>query len=282
MTDATRPLAGRRALVTGASSGIGAAIAARLAARGADLAITARRADRLRAAADALVATHGVRVDVIAADLGAPTGAASVWNDALAGGAIDVLVNNAGVGYFRTFASVEPERDEETIQLNIASLVALCHRFVAHHRATPPDHAVRIMNVASTLAFQAVPNFAVYAASKAFVRSFSEALYYELRGSKITATCVCPGGTSTEFHGGAGSDSFGKVAKASMMPADKVAEIGVRAMLRGKKTVVTGFVNKLSCWFAGLAPGGLSARGAMYVMGPPKTDALPARTGRGP
>src|SRR5689334_13463346 len=106
MSAQARPLAGRRALVTGASSGIGAAIATRLAARGADLAITARRADRLRTTADAIAAAHGVKVDVIAADLGTADGAAQVWDAATAaGGAIDVLVNNAGFGYFRPFAS---------------------------------------------------------------------------------------------------------------------------------------------------------------------------------
>lgn len=283
MTAAARPLAGRRALVTGASSGIGAAIASKLAARGADLAITARRADRLRATADTIAAAHGVRVDVIAADLGAADGAAQVWDAAIAGGAVDFLINNAGFGYFRPFATVEWARDAELIQLNITSLLALCHRFVAHHRKNPPDHKVRIMNVASTVAFQAVPNFAVYAASKAFVRNFTEALFYELRGSNITATCVCPGGTSTEFHAAAGAGNYGKLANASKMPADDVAEIGVRAMLRGKKTVVTGFVNKLSCAVSGLAPSGLSARGAMFVLGAPQAqDALPDRDGDTP
>jgi short-subunit dehydrogenase len=217
---------------------------------------------------------------VIGADLGLPDGAAAVWSAAIAGGAVDVLVNNAGFGYFRPFATVDWERDAELIQLNVTSLVALCHRFVAHHRAHPPAHPVQLMNVASTAAFQAVPNFAVYAASKAFVKDFTVALHYELRGSPMTATCVCPGGTSTEFHAAAGAGNYGKLANASMMPADKVAEIGVRGMLRGKKLVVPGFVNKLSRFASGVLPAGAAARAARRVMGPPRTHAaLPSRTG---
>jgi short-subunit dehydrogenase len=279
-----RPLAGRRAVVTGASSGIGEAIAARLAGQGANLVLTARRQDRLAALATRIRTDHAVTVDVVAADLGRPDGAATVWTAATAGGPVDLLINNAGFGYFRPFGSADWARDAELIQLNITSLVELCHRFVSRHRATPPEHRVYLMNIASTAAFQAVPNFAVYASSKMFVRYFTEALYYELRGTNISATCVCPGGTLTEFHAAAGAGNYGRLANASMMTADRVAEIGIRAMLRGKKTVVTGFINKLSCWLSGLAPGGMSARGAMFVLGTPKPDqpALPSRTGGTP
>ena len=278
---AERPLADRRAVVTGASSGIGEAIAARLAGLGANLVLTARREDRLTATASKLRTAHGVTVEVVVADLGRPDGVDAVWTAATRGGAIDVLINNAGFGYFRAFGTTDWARDAELIQLNITSLVELCHRFVAHHRTTPPAHRVHLMNIASTAAFQAVPNFAVYASSKMFVRYFTEALYYELRGTKISATCVCPGGTLTEFHAAAGAGNYGRLANASMMTADKVARVGIRAMLRGKKTVVTGVLNKLSCWLSGMAPGGVSARGAMFVLGTPKPDqpALPSRTG---
>jgi short-subunit dehydrogenase len=271
MAAAARPLAGRRALVTGASSGIGAAIAARLAARGADLAITARRTDRLRTAAAELAAAHGVRVDVVSADLGRADGTVALWDAALAGGPIDVLVNNAGAGYLGRFATEDIRRDAEMIELNVTSLVALCHRFVAHHRAMTSPHPVRILNVASTVAFQAVPHFAVYAASKAFVHHFTLALAFELRGSPITATCLYPGGTTTEFHGLAGAGNYGKLANASKMTADDVAEIGVRGMLRGKRIVVPGLVNKLSRFGVGVLPAGLAARAAMAVIGAPKT-----------
>jgi short-subunit dehydrogenase len=275
---AERALAGRRALVTGASAGIGVAFAEQLAARGADLVITARRAEKLRALADKVTAAHGVKVDVVTADLGTPGGAAAVWSGA---GAVDILINNAGFGTFRTFGSTDWQRDLELIQLNVTSLVELSHRFVEHHRRSPPAHRVYLMNVASTAAFQAVPNFAVYAATKHFVRSFTEAIHYELRGTKISATCVCPGGTVTEFHDAAGAGNYGKLANMSMLTAERVAEIGLRAMLRGKKTVVTGFLNKLSCWFSARAPSGVSARAARWVLGAPRAGELPARTGEG-
>jgi uncharacterized protein len=278
---APTPLAGRRALVTGASSGIGAAIADRLAARGAHVAITARREERLREVAARLTAAHGTPVDVLPADLAAPGAAARLWADATAAGPVDVLVNNAGFGYFRPFATEAWTRDAELLQLNITAVVELAHRFVAHHRATPPAHRVYLLNVASTAAFQAVPHFAVYASSKAFVRNFSEALYYELRGTPVGVTCLCPGGTTTEFHAAAGAGNYGKLANSSMLSADKVAELGVRAMLRGKKTTVTGFMNKLSCFLAPRAGSGLASRAATWVLGAPSSAPLPERTGPG-
>ena len=275
MPGADRPLAGRRALVTGASSGIGAAIAERLAARGAGIVLTARRADRLRGAADQLAVAHGVAVETIACDLGRPDGAATVWRDATAGGTVDILVNNAGFGYFRPFTTAEWSRDAELLQLNITSLVELCHHFIAHHRGrSEPAH---VLNVASTTAFQPVPNFAVYASSKAFVRYFSEALHHEVKGTNLSITCLCPGSTTTEFHAAAGAGNYGRLANASMLPAADVAEAGVKAMLRGKRTLVTGFMNKLSCSLVKLLPSGLAAKSAMWVMGRPRSAALPAR-----
>jgi len=259
--------------VTGASSGIGAAIARELAARGAELVITARRVDRLEALAAEITAAHGVAVEVVAGDLGAHGGEARVWEQAIARGPIDVLINNAGFGHFRPFAEVSAERDVEMLELNVRSLVALTHRFVAQKRPRG-----WILNVASIAAYQSVPYFATYAASKAFVRNFSEALHYELERDGITVTCLCPGGTHTEFHGVAGAGDYGAIANASMLGADQVASIGVRAMLRGKKTVVSGVMNKLSCFFVRFVPRGIASRVAVWVTGRPKTAALPERT----
>ena len=180
-------LAGLRALVTGASSGIGAAIARELHARGATLVLTARR----RAQLDALAAELG-SAEVIAADLGAPGGAASVWS-AASGKPVDILINNAGFGYFRPFAEIDWQRDAEMVQLNITALVELSKRFVAQGTGR------YLVNIASIGAYQSVPNMALYAASKAFVRNFSEALHDELRGT-TGVTCICPGGTKTDFH----------------------------------------------------------------------------------
>ena len=174
---------GKRALVTGASSGIGAAIARELAALGVDLVLTARRRDAL----DAVAATcKGVNVEIVTADLGQPDAARALWDAATASGPIDILINNAGFGYFRRFDEVDWARDAELVQLNMTSLVALARCFVdAHKASTRPAHMV---NIASTGAYQSVPNMALYAASKAFVRNFSEGLHDEHRGTSLSVT----------------------------------------------------------------------------------------------
>ena len=271
-------LSGYRALVTGASAGIGAEIARSLARRGAALVLTARRGPELEALAAALRAAHAVAVEVLVADLAAPDAARPLWERATAGGAVDILVNNAGFGHFRPFGEVAVTREAEMLRLNILTVVELGHAFVTAHRDRPPGRPAYLLNVASMAAWQPVPNFSTYAASKVFVRNWSEALTLEQRGTGIRVTCLCPGGTVTEFHATAGAGNYGRLANASMLPAAAVAEAGVRALLRGKKTVVTGVLNKLSCFLTGLAPRWLSSRASTWVMGKPRRDALPART----
>ncbi len=271
-------LSGYRALVTGASAGIGAEIARSLARRGAALVLTARRGPELEALAAELRAAHAVAVEVLVADLAAPDAARPLWERATAGGAVDILVNNAGFGHFRPFGEVAVTREAEMLRLNILTVVELGHAFVTAHRDRPPGRPAYLLNVASMAAWQPVPNFSTYAASKVFVRNWSEALTLEQRGTGIRVTCLCPGGTVTEFHATAGAGNYGRLANASMLPAAAVAEAGVRALLRGKKTVVTGVLNKLSCFLTGLAPRWLSSRAATWVMGKPRRDALPART----
>lgn len=271
-------LSGYRALVTGASSGIGADIARALARRGAALVLSARRADRLEALAAELRAAHGVTAEVVTADLTAPGAAAALWARATAGGTVDVLINNAGFGHFRAFGDVALARETDMLQLNVVAVVELAHAFVVAHRARPASRPAYLMNVASLAAWQPVPNFATYAATKVFVRNFSEALYYEHRGRALRVHCLCPGGTTTDFHATAGAGNYGKLANASMLPAAAVAEAGVRAMLRGKKTLVTGVLNKLSAFFTGMLPRGLTSRASTWVMGKPRPDALPAAT----
>jgi len=270
------PLTGKRALVTGASSGIGAAIARLLADDGCELVLTARRKHALDAVA-AECTTRGATVHVIAADLGTPGGAAALWTAATAAGGIDILVNNAGFGYFRPFADAGADRDAELLQLNVASLVELSRRFVAA-RAGQPSRAY-LLNIASIAAYQSVPNFAVYASSKAFVRNFTEALHDELAGSAISATCVCPGGTKTEFHAQAGAGNYSWLANRSMMSAEAVATIALRAMRKGKRTAIPGLLNKLSCWSVRLVPRWLASWMSRRVLGEPRAGALPPRTG---
>jgi uncharacterized protein len=268
-------LRGMRALITGASSGIGAAIARELAGLGANLVLTARRKDALdKVAAECRAA--GATVEVVTADLGRAGAASELWTHVAASGPVHVCINNAGFGYFRAFADADWQRDIELLQLNITSLVELSRRFVdARRDQTGPAYLV---NIASIGAYQSVPNFAVYAASKAFVRNFTEAVHDELHGSPTSATCICPGGTTTEFHEQAGAGDYGWLANATMMSAEAVARITVRAMLRRRRTVIPGFMNKLSCWAVRLVPRRLASWMAGRVLGKPRANALPERT----
>ena len=260
-------LRGLRALVTGASSGIGAAIARELAARGANLVLTSRRWQQLERVAESC---RGVEVEVITADLGHPDAAGTLWIAATKR-PVDILINNAGFGYFRPFGTIEWAREAELVQLNITSLVELSRRFVAQ------GSGKYLVNIASIGAYQSVPNMALYAASKAFVRNFTEALHDELRGT-TKVTCVCPGGTKTAFHEMAGAGDYSLIANLSMMTAEEVARISVRAMLRGKRTVIPGFMNKLSCWGVRLVPRSVASWMSRRVLGKPRPGELPSRS----
>jgi uncharacterized protein len=263
-------LKGKRALVTGASSGIGAELAKLLAAEGVDLVLTARRKDALdRVAAEC----RGVRVDVIVADLGKPGAAAQLWE---ATGAIDIAINNAGFGYFRPFVEADWQRDAELLQLNITSLVELSRRFV-EQRADKTERAY-LVNIASIAAYQSTPNFAVYTSSKAFVRNFTEALHDEFKGTPLSVTCICPGGTHTEFHAQAGAGNYGWLATKSMLTANEVARITLAAMKKGKRNVIPGFLNKLSCWGVRFVPRRFASWMSRRVLGKPRAAALPSRS----
>lgn len=264
----------RRALVTGASSGIGAAIARELATLGVDLVLTARRRDALEAVA---ASCTGVKVELVIADLGKPGAARAMWDAAVATGPIDILINNAGFGYFRRFDEVDWARDAELVQLNMTSLVELTRHFVDAHKRSPAP--ANIVNIASTGAYQSVPNMALYAASKAFVRNFSEALHDEHRGTPLTVTCVCPGGTETAFHAASGGGDYSWLANASTGSAEFVAHAAISAMRRGKRTVVPGLFNKLSCFFVRFVTRRFASRIATQVLGRPRFE-LPARAVR--
>lgn len=272
MNTHTASLAGKRALVTGASSGIGAAIARELATLGVNLVLTARRRDALEEIA---TTCRGEKVEIITADLGKPDAARALWDAALASGPIDILINNAGFGYFRRFDEVDWARDAELIQLNMTSLVALARCFVDTHKtSTRPAHMV---NIASTGAYQSVPNMALYAASKAFVRNFSEGLHDEHRGTPLTVTCICPGGTETAFHAASGGGDYSWIANASMKSPAFVAHASIAAMLQGRRTVVPGLFNKLSCFGVRFLSRQFASRVATQVLGKPRF-ALPERS----
>lgn len=193
------------ALVTGASSGLGEEFARQLAARGADLVLVARRLDRLQALADQLRDEHGTTVTVLASDLSVP-GAADALAQTLAERGVEVhsLVNNAGFATRARFEDEDPARIHEEVSLNVTALVDLTRAFYPHMLR---DGRGLLVNVASTGAYQPVPLMAVYGATKAFVLSFTEALWFEARGSGLRVLALSPGATRTEFFDVAGEEA---------------------------------------------------------------------------
>jgi short-subunit dehydrogenase len=233
----TRPLA----LVTGASSGIGRDLARQLAARGHDLVLVARSRDKLEELARSLEAEHKIAARVVTADLAAPDGPSQV-KAALDGAPVDVLVNNAGYATFGEFAQLPLDGELSMIQVNVAALVQLTRLFLPEMVARKSG---RILNVASTAAFQPGPLMAVYYASKAFVLSFSEAIAEELDGTGVTVTALCPGPTESGFQGRAQMESSKLVRGKKLMTSDEVARLGIEAMLRGRRVRVTGAMNRI-------------------------------------
>lgn len=249
-------LKGQRALVTGASSGIGVALARQLAAWGANLVITARREDRLEALAEEIREQHQVDVTVIALDLGDPTAPAQLW-DATEGQdrPVDILVNNAGFGTQRPFVDIPWELTFSQLQVNLISLTELAYRFIGSMKERGAGY---VLNVSSIGAYLPCPEMATYAAGKAYVRNFTEALAFELKGTGVRACCLCPGGTATEFSEVAGQ-SLLKVVEMTLMSAERCARIGLAALFRGRRNIVSGFANSLGMWLLRFVPRRLSA-----------------------
>jgi len=239
------------ALITGASAGLGEEYAKLFAADKHDLVLVARRRDRLEALARRLAEEHGVRAHVVAGDLAAGDGPARVVEQVRRLGVeIDFLVNNAGFGTCGAFAELDANRELEMVQLNVAAVVALTHAFLPGMLARKRG---RILNVGSTAGFQPGPFMAVYCASKAFVNSFTEALWYELRGSGVSATVSCPGATATEFAALAGNEGS-RLFRMGAAPAVAVARKGYRAMMAGRPLVVHGLKNKAGVQLLRVSP----------------------------
>jgi short-subunit dehydrogenase len=270
----TRKLTDHRALVTGASSGIGREMARQLAALGSDLVIAARRTDRLEELAAELREAHAVTVEPVASDLAEADAAGRLWDAARAGGRVDICINNAGFGLFDPFTALSRDRNLEMIAVNVRSVVDLSHRFVDH--ALGSDRRGYLLNIGSTAAFQPVPNMATYGATKHFVLAFSEALAHELKKTNVSVTCLNPGGTWTEFFDVSQQKIEGALAKASMLGPDRVAAIGLKAMLKGRRSVVSGGLNKLAAWMTRFAPRSTATAVAGSMIGTP-----PAKRGNG-
>jgi len=191
---------GATALITGASRGLGVAFAEELASRGADLVLVARSEDALQTLAARLTALHGVKCHVIAADLADNRAASNIFADlAERGLRIDLLINNAGLGLSGRFLSNDHAKEQASIQVNVQTLVGLSHLF---GNVMSAQGRGGIINIASNSAFQPLPHMATYAASKAFVLHFSEALRHELSNTGVRVMAACPGPTATSFFEG--------------------------------------------------------------------------------
>ena len=237
------PSYGSTVLITGASSGIGADIARQLGERGYNVTLTARRRERLEELADELREAHDIAADVETCDLGSPAPRARLAKKLL-GGEREVvgLCNNAGFGNLGNFLDHELEDELSVVKVNIEALHHLTGEFLPR---MVEQGAGAVLNVASTAAFQPLPGFATYAASKAFVHSFSEALHTELSGTGVSVTSLCPGFTKTEFEQRAGAeDAAAKLPGFTWMDSEDVARQAVEGMIAGKRTVVPGVLNK--------------------------------------
>ena len=230
-------------LITGASAGIGAELARVFAGHGHDLVLTARSADKLRRLAEELKNRHGISAQVVVHDLSDPNGPAELFR-AIQHQKIqvDMLVNNAGFGTYGFFPRTDLEKELEMIRLNISALTHLTKLFLP---GMLERRNGKIMNVASTAAFQPGPLMAVYYASKAYVLSFSEALAAELPGTGVSVTALCPGPTESDFQKSAGIEGKLPLFKLTMMSARKVAEIGYDGFMKKKRIVIPGFLNRL-------------------------------------
>jgi short-subunit dehydrogenase len=247
MSDVLRPVT----LITGASSGIGVALARVFVRHGFELALVARREERLNALADEIAATGASRPLVIADDLGAP-GAGARLGEVLAaqGAEPQYVVNNAGFGLVGPAAKLAREEALAMVDLNVRSLTELSLAFVdsmARHRGG-------LLNVGSLAGFLPGPGMAVYYATKAFVLSFSEALHSELAARGVRVTVLCPGPVPTEFAARAGLKQGGRPPGMLSQSAERVAEAGFRGLMRGKRTVVPGIGNKLVTLFIRVVP----------------------------
>ena len=245
------------AIVTGASSGIGLELARLLAADGHQVVLVARSKDRLARLAEELPASRSLILDL--SDPAAPGKLAAEVPSA------DILVNNAGVGMFGPFAAADLGRTTAMIQLNIAALTELTHRYLPGmlERGTG-----RILNVASTAAFQPGPLMAVYYATKAYVLSFSEAVSEELRGTGVTVTALCPGPTASGFQAEAAMESSRLVAGRRLPSSAAVADVGYRAMLAGKPVAIVGIQNRLLAGSIRLTPRSVVRRVVRYLQEP--------------
>ncbi len=237
-------------LITGASSGMGAATAYVFARNGYNLILTARRMNKLEELKKDILTKYKVKVNIFSVDLSLPVGANELYNQVVSNKLkVDVLINNAGFGTFCEFKDSNIEREEQMLNLNILSLTKLTKLFVDK---MIEQGGGNIVNIASTAAFQSVPYFATYAASKAYVLSFSEAIAYELKDDNIFVTAICPGATESEFATTAGFKGSGMF---NNVPTSyNLAEFIYNSMQKKKVSSIHGLKNNFLAFSLRLSP----------------------------
>ncbi|HLN98791.1 MAG TPA: SDR family oxidoreductase [Pyrinomonadaceae bacterium] len=248
-------------VITGASSGIGEVFARKLAARGRNVLLVARSEEKLVTLCNELGRSNSIRAQYVALDLSKPDSAAKLFDEvAKRGLVVDMLVNNAGFGSMGEFSQLDLARELNMIDLNVKSLVELTHRFL---QPMVERKQGTIINVASTAAFQAVPFMAAYAATKAFVLSFSEALWEENRPYGIKVMALCPGVTETNFFEAARGQK--PPARAAQTP-EEVVDTALRGLAHGRSHIISGWTNFLMTQSERLAPRSLIIRVAGRMM----------------
>lgn len=261
---AVNSFAGKWALITGASSGLGLEFADLLAAQKVNLVLAARRREPMEKLASDLRRKYGVDVLIEAIDLASPGAAGRLKSDLDARSvAIDILLNNAGYGLHGDFLETPIERTVDMIQLDITAVTELTYLFGRDMAARRSGH---ILLIASLLAFQAVPSYAAYAATKAYVLALGEALHDELRPHGVVVTTLCPGHTATGFDAAAGATASGLLRLLTMKPRP-VAASGIRALSAGKAMVVAGLLNKMAAFSNRLAPRSMQRATMRRIMG---------------
>jgi short-subunit dehydrogenase len=239
-------------VITGASSGIGRAMAETFARNGHAVLAVARRKERLQALCQEMRERHGATVHYLALDLTSEGAPQTLLEEAVrVFGVVHVLINNAGMSPYQEFLELDTRHLRQIIALNIQSLTELCHLFMPHMLAHgEPSHVV---NVGSVGGYAPLPHFSVYTGSKHYVRVFTNLLHYEYRGSNIQVSALHPGGTLTEFPELAGQ-RVKKTAQKTMMTPEGVAEVAYPAILKGKRVIIPGAINKLAVLLGKILP----------------------------
>lgn len=250
-----------RAVITGASAGIGADFARLLAAKKTHLFLVARRKEQLDSLGEKLSSEYGIKVETLALDLSLPDASETLFREATRNGDVDFLINNAGMGPWRKFVDAKTDDHKKIMQLNMVTLTTSTHLFARHMLAHKKPSI--ILNVASVAAFQPAPRFTVYAPSKTYVKIFSEILNEELRGTNVHVSCLCPGGTATEFlvNNNQTLKSFNP-----LMSSEKVARIGLQGAFRQKTVIIPGLMNKIFAFFPRLIPSTFNVKLAGWGM----------------